>query len=164
LRIEENKLLARPGTEIVVGIDHGRGDDETTVMEGHFAGGVLHVDEIHTGDLAKAVAVYWEAYKRQQAGSPRRAGACAAGVAAVLRYARTGPLTLLNLSDTDARAATRYRWWRDNLQLLTDDEAGLHGVAFSFQVPWNFIERATSGEVADAIADAAISAQRVEVS
>lgn len=45
--------------------------------------------EIHHGDLANAVAIYWEAYKRQQARTGRRVGACAAGVAAVLAHARS---------------------------------------------------------------------------
>jgi hypothetical protein len=63
----------------------------------------------------------------------------------------------------DARGIERYRWWRENLHLMNSDEGGIHGIAYSLQIPWPFIERATVGELADAIADAALSAQRGEV-
>lgn len=60
------------------------------------------------------------------------------------------------------RDAARMRWWRENTGYLADQN-GLPGIAFSFQVPLPVIKRGIASELMDAIADAAIAAEREDV-
>jgi len=54
------------------------------------------------------------------------------------------------------KRAARYAWWRDNIGLIQDDEDGIQGVAFAFQIPLSEIHKSYS-VLMDKIADAAIA-------
>lgn len=45
---------------------------------------------------------------------------------------------------------------------MYSDEYRIHGMAYSFHIPWSFIERAAVSELADEIADRALSIQHVD--
>lgn len=59
----------------------------------------------------------------------------------------------------DERDALRYRWWRENADLLT--ERTLVEIAYDFQVPMHGIDKAapvqSEGDLMDAIADRGIA-------
>lgn len=48
---------------------------------------------------------------------------------------------------------TRYRYWRENIDWLTEDEAGIKGCAYSCQIPLEIIKQASDAELFDAVAD-----------
>jgi hypothetical protein len=56
-----------------------------------------------------------------------------------IRDQQAASITTLTASALEADAA-RYRWWRQNIACIEDDEAGLSGVAFSCQIPWEYIQ------------------------
>lgn len=56
----------------------------------------------------------------------------------------------------DKRDAARYRWLRDCIEDIFEDEDGLAGVAYTYQVPLAVIDKATEAELLDAVADAGI--------
>lgn len=50
--------------------------------------------------------------------------------------------------------AARYRWWKETgFKWLESDDDGLAGLAYACQLDLNFINKASEGELADAIAD-----------
>ena len=64
----------------------------------------------------------------------------------------------------DERDAKRYRWWRDNIDLLEEDGDGIVGVAYNFQIPLHGLDKSvekeqTHAELMDAIADAGIASE-----
>ena len=59
-------------------------------------------------------------------------------------------------SDENRRDAERYRWWRENINLILEDGDGLPGVAYSHQVPLTILAGPLN-EMFDAVADAAMS-------
>jgi hypothetical protein len=61
--------------------------------------------------------------------------------------------------------AERHRWWRDHIHLVEMDDAGVEGVAFSFQLPLYGIDPSVThdqskAQLMDDIADAAIAASK----
>jgi hypothetical protein len=66
----------------------------------------------------------------------------------------------------DERDARRYRWWRDNIDIIEEDGDGIVGVAYNFQIPLYGIDKSvekeqTHAELMDAIADVGIASEPV---
>ena len=66
-------------------------------------------------------------------------------------------------AESECKDAARYRWWREHSDILSEDEAGIVGVAFSCQIPViNFRDPNgpppfTSAQLFDMVADGYIA-------
>lgn len=80
--------------------------------------------------------------------------------ALVNRWPEIRALLAAPCSDELLKNDARYRWWRENIELVSRDEAGITGVAYSFQVPLDDIHVQSDAELMDMIADAAIASER----
>ena len=74
--------------------------------------------------------------------------------------ARSAGLEAIALLREVAKDSERYRWLRENIRWILDDEAGLSGVAFSHQLSMSVIRESDDASLLDAVADAAISANK----
>lgn len=54
--------------------------------------------------------------------------------------------------------ANRHEWWRENFQLLLEDDDGIEGWAFSCQIPIHVIQISTPAALYDMVADYEIAA------
>ncbi|GAA0907475.1 hypothetical protein GCM10009552_15480 [Rothia nasimurium] len=83
-------------------------------------------------------------------------------------YPEEGSITIAQFVERDAlrqavpdgvtKDAARYRWWRDNIERVSKDWDGVRGVSYAMGLDICRDYSATQGQIADAVADAAIAA------